>query len=284
MRLKFSDRIGVTNPPTIFQLDNISIPLKNSIWNYLRENILSLDHGLQDKTDKNIDTICKYFLKLPIDSIRSYNAYKKLDWLREYYFDKFDWYEVYNFIEFISDTLLSRKSTIDKNKYYEIINFILQEEMSGFRFINGVLAPITNSSEIDSIISTMELAKENQLYGTTKHIETAITLLSQKPKPDYRNSIKESISGIESIVKQITGEEGGGLDKALSKLESEVKFHGAFKAGLLSLYGYSSDENGIRHAILEEPNVNFDEAKFILVSCSALINFIISKATNSGLL
>jgi hypothetical protein len=105
-----------------------------------------------------------------------------------------------------------------------------------------------------------------------------------KPTPDYRNSIKESISAIESLAKQITNEESGGLDKALSKLDSVVYFHKAFKAGLLSLYGYTSDEDGIRHAILEEPTVGFDEAKFMLISCSALVNFMISKANKGGLL
>lgn len=109
-------------------------------------------------------------------------------------------------------------------------------------------------------------------------------MLSQKPKPDYRSSIKEAISAVESLVKQITGEEGAGLDKALAKLEAKVKFHKAFKPGLLSFYGYTSDEHGIRHAILGEPNVGFYEAIFMLVSCSALVNFLIAKADSCGLL
>jgi len=46
----------------------------------------------------------------------------------------------------------------------------------------------------------------------------------------------------------------------------------------------ASDENGIRHAILEELNIGFDEAKFMLITCSALVNFIISKAAKNGLL
>jgi hypothetical protein len=74
------------------------------------------------------------------------------------------------------------------------------------------------------------------------------------------------------------------LEKALAKLDSIVKFHGGFKAGLLSLYGYTSDEDGIRHAILEEKDIGFDEAKFMLITCSALVNFIISKANKHNLL
>jgi hypothetical protein len=36
--------------------------------------------------------------------------------------------------------------------------------------------------------------------------------------------------------------------------------------------------------MLEEPNVGFDEAKFMLVACSAFVNFIIAKADQCGLL
>lgn len=43
-------------------------------------------------------------------------------------------------------------------------------------------------------------------------------------------------------------------------------------------------EDGIRHAILEEPNVGFHEAKFMLVACSAFVNFLISKAEAASLL
>lgn len=37
---------------------------------------------------------------------------------------------------------------------------------------------------------------------------------------------------------------------------------------------YTSDEGGIRHAMLEEPNIGYDEAKYMAVACSAFVNFI----------
>ncbi len=36
--------------------------------------------------------------------------------------------------------------------------------------------------------------------------------------------------------------------------------------------------------MLEQPNVGYDEAKFILVSCSAFVHFLIAKAAAAGLL
>jgi len=53
--------------------------------------------------------------------------------------------------------------------------------------------------------------------------------------------------------------------------------HHALIKGFSSLYGYTSEADGIRHALLEEPHVGFDEAKYMLVSCSAFVNYLIAK-------
>jgi len=66
-------------------------------------------------------------------------------------------------------------------------------------------------------------------------------------------------------------------------LQGELGLHGALKSALLSLYGYTSDENGIRHAMLDEPDLEFAEAKFMLVACSAFANYIVGKAADGKL-
>ena len=71
---------------------------------------------------------------------------------------------------------------------------------------------------------------------------------------------------------------------ALGKLSEHSEIHGALKSAFNKLYGYTSDESGIRHAILDDPNIGFDEAKFMVVSCSAFVNFLISKAEKAALL
>jgi hypothetical protein len=48
----------------------------------------------------------------------------------------------------------------------------------------------TNPIEIESIDESIGSANRNRLYGTETHLKTAIELLSKKPIPDYRNSIK----------------------------------------------------------------------------------------------
>jgi hypothetical protein len=91
---------------------------------------------------------------------------------------------------------------------------------------------------------------------------------------------KGGISAIESIVKQIFAKITA--EGALKELSKNIDIHKALQSGFIKLYGYSSDEDGIRHPILDQPNVGFAEAKFMIVSCSAFVNFLISKVEAAG--
>ena len=48
----------------------------------------------------------------------------------------------------------------------------------------------------------------------------------------------------------------------------------ALKAGFTSLYGYTNDDDGIRHAMLEEPNIDQSDAMYFLFSCTSFINYL----------
>jgi hypothetical protein len=71
-----------------------------------------------------------------------------------------------------------------------------------------------------------------------------------------------------------------------SKLEKKVNIHGGLKAGFKSIYGYTSDQNGIRHPLLDEPeaNVNETDALFMLGACAAFVSYLINKARSAKLL
>ena len=146
----------------------------------------------------------------------------------------------------------------------------------------GTLSAVTDKSEIASIEKAAAQSDVVGLQNVSTHIKTALELLGKKPQPDYRNSIKESISAVEAAAKKISGEHGGGLDAAIKELAKHVEIHKGLQAGFLSLYGYTSGTGGIRHALLEETNIGFDEAKFMLVSCSAFVNFLKVKPNQVG--
>ncbi len=138
--------------------------------------------------------------------------------------------------------------------------------------------------ETTEVSGALELTERVGLGGAHEHIQTALTLFGKRPDPDYRNSIKESISAVKSIAGVLGKEDSKGLAGALTALCKRTPIHGALKAAFVQLYGYTSNEDGVRHAILDEPQIGFDEAKFMLVSCSAFVNYLISKAQSGGLM
>jgi hypothetical protein len=75
------------------------------------------------------------------------------------------------------------------------------------------------------------------------------------------------------------------LSKALKKLEGKISIHPAMKNGFTSLYAYTSDEKGIRHALLDESAAKVDEtdALFMFGACAAFVSYLINEARTNGL-
>ena len=276
-KMRFSDRIGVTEPSQLLQMSSMSSSLRSRLWNVLREDALSesdIYHPL------NIFRyIADKFLKVPLDDVPK-QAYQQVSYLHNLFFQEWKWYDVYNFVEFVVDNYENvgyrRPGIFDS--FVRKVNMILEDELAGYRIIERTITPLTNKAEVESIQDTFSSVK-NRFDGTQTHFGTALQLFSKRPDPDYRNSIKEAISAVESLVTTIAGEKD--FARALRMLREKLGLHPAFVGALEKLYGYTSDEDGIRHGIFDAPDAGFDEAKFMLVTCSALVNFVIGKAKES---
>jgi hypothetical protein len=158
-------------------------------------------------------------------------------------------------------------------------NAVLEGELSAYRFVGGRITEITSKREIAEIEEALEAAPR----PVALHLKTALERLADKKSPDYRNSIKESISGVEALCRLITGDPKATLGQAIKQIKTKVAIHPAMEKAFDSLYGYTSNEGGIRHALLEDPNLKFEDAKFMLVSCSAFINYLIAKGARAGI-
>ena len=159
---------------------------------------------------------------------------------------------------------------------YEVVNDFFEREYIGYRFIDEKIVPISDPYEVAAIKDTLSIEYES-VY---EHISKANKVLSDRENPDYENSIKESISAVEAMCQIIIDPNGNEatLGNMLKKLENNgIAIHGALKSAFEKLYGYTSDANGIRHAgDIGGPSSTFEEAKFMLVSCCAFINYLIA--------
>ncbi len=165
--------------------------------------------------------------------------------------------------------------------YTKEFNEIFEQAKSGYRFIDGLISPIVGESEIKSI----EEASNTKFYSVNTHMQKALQFYSDRENPDYENSIKESISAVEAMCCIIAGLSGASatLGAALKKLEENgIIIHGAMRAAFSQLYGYASDTDGIRHGGMDFKNAPAEDAKYMLVSCSAFVNYLLEKHSKTG--
>lgn len=187
--------------------------------------------------------------------------------------------EVLDVIEYACKWL---SSSIQQNKGFMFLDFnqLFEKEYVGYRFVNGRIVAISDTTEI----GTIEEACHNPVEGCRVQLQKALDFLADRENRDYKNSIKESISAVESICQVIVNNEKATLGQALKRLESNgLVIHPSLEQAFLKLYGYTCDQGGIRHAEgMFESNVTFEEAKFMLVSCSAFINYLTAEMGKGG--
>jgi hypothetical protein len=277
--MRFSERIGSRPVKVEIQRESMDDDLRIGLWNVFK--LLFLDNIENRRIslssfDRFFTELWMHFFKRPLETM-SDDVYDICNQLREWFFS-WDWDYVYDFIEYVPTI----PTPIDREGFQNACNRIMERELSAYRFVGQLITPITDEQEVQEIEDAIDNARDNKLVGVKAHLEAALAMLSDRKQPDYRNSIKESISAVESIAQVISSDPKAELGKALKLIEDNIGIHPALKKGFLAIYGYTSDEGGIRHAMLDVPNIEFEDAKYMLVSCSTFINYLIVKADKAG--
>lgn len=277
--MKFSQRIGKTPINKELQLSSIDEDLLNSLWNAFILGILepiSKQSGFySNRFDYLSEIIWINYFKLPMDRTPGTQHFEST--IRKYFFG-FKWFEVYDFIEFIAN-INTERIRINTEEYKNYCNHILEREFSAYRFVDGIISPISNTIEVEEIEQAIEKINYfTSLKGANIHLTNALNKLSDRKYPDYRNSIKESISAIETTCRVLTEENT--LGKALNALETKgIIIDGQLKSGFEKIYASTNNrQSGIRHAIVEDhKEPDFEDAKFMLVASSSFINYLVGK-------
>lgn len=285
VRRCFSESIGKSKCMMEMQYDDFDERTRTQISNKLFEILrLFLDHptGYNSRSGTN-DSAGNHFCKAILSDV--FNESTVLNDGRT-----FNWKVVYGFIQKviedaeyneILDILWYINGWINDNYFFNnklfsmTFNHLFEDEYVGYRFINGKIVAITDRCEINEI----EQACKAPYAGCKAHIEKAVGFLADREHKDYKNCIKESISAVESICCIIADKKNAKLGEALKILESKCNLKGQLKSAFEKLYTYTNnDKGGIRHAEgLFVSEVSFEEAKFMLVSCSAFVNYLIAE-------
>jgi hypothetical protein len=279
----FSQRMGLKPLKKELQLESMDNRLRIGLWNCLirfseRADGYYAKYCVKDRELFLRESWSDFFGKR-LDELSSFDRFPEK--LQTHFFN-FKWNQVYDFFEF----LFSIQPGLSIYKDFENdINEVLKKESSAYRCVDGNFIPITDDIELKAIEEAGDGKKP--LSEPSEHIKKAKKLFSDRESPDYHNSIKESISAVESMCRISAKEKTITLGDALKKMEREgiANVDPALSKGFSSIYGWTSDEGGIRHSMKfgEGSDVGLEDAKFMLVAASAFVNYLKEKAIRAGI-
>lgn len=178
------------------------------------------------------------------------------------------------------------------NRVFDLIEFIMRHAECPPEFSTGLsdvfhrfrlayiidpgppptIFPATTVEEGNELKRSLTEFRAAGLDGCAAHLRNASKCINDG---DAAGGVRESIHAVESVVKKIAPK-ANTLSDALPALKKlGAPHHSQFVTALGNLYNYTSDEDGIRHALSEaEANVTLDEALFMLGTCTSFASYL----------
>lgn len=281
-QLTFKQAEGAAPLPSQLKREEISPAMAALLWEFIRPELensvkfVSTTTGMSHKFVGNW-----YFILYHNHVIREHrfgdefpSTDKVISEVRRKFISR-DYLEVLDFLQFV----MRHKNCPER--FPIVINNIFTGQRSAYRVVdNDTFIPISSSEEESALKAAFSTTSEAKFAGTRAHLRNSVVAISDGK---FADSVRESIHAVESVARTL--EPTAKLSKALARLESSIRLHPSMKQGFASLYGYTSDEEGIRHPLLEagDPAVDEADALFMLGACASFVTYLTTKVRTSGL-
>ncbi len=274
----FAERYGFKPGRTVIQTESLDDDTRVRLWNLiagLKKTIY--DEALWDTERTIVRYMWSEFYRNPLDTIAndaSIWAMMRETALAGEWFDVFELFE--SFIE-----VMERAQTGVAGVLTPLFNDELSRCLVGWRFVGMELVRVDRDEEREALVDALDASAD--LPGANHHLSRAMAHLSSREDPDYANAVKEAVSAVEAVVGKLTGEHT--LGAGLKKLETAgVSIHPALRLGWDKLYGWASDESGVRHGSIDAASVDQPLAKYMVIACSAFVSYLIEEGRKASLL
>jgi hypothetical protein len=281
-RLTFEQAEGAEPLPAQLKLKEVSQELRALLWavflNVLRETSVGDTFDQLDVQEPFLSLLRDWHVKRCFKAADEFTSSFEY-WLEELkgVFMEGDYLKIFGFVQWAL-----RHG--DKPYRLEIeVDDALRESRAAYAlFDNDTIIPIGSDAELGALARAFADVAASEFKGARAHLRNAGSELTAG---NYAPSIRESIGAVESVAR-VLEPSANALGPALSTLERSAHVHGALGAGFRSLYGFTSDEKGIRHPLLDKPGAQVDEtdALYMLGSCAAFVSYLINKARQARLL
>jgi len=270
--LTFEQREGLAPLPSQLALGEINQAVKTSLWStisgYIDANSHNTGWGTTIANDYLSSIARRHFVEVQhryIDDFSEETTEIKHNW-KAYFLPEATYGATLGFTEWLV------RADDDRTPLATGIERVLIRTRAAYRLIDRyTIAPIASEEEAAAYKAALSALEATNQPGGRKHLLNAGSYLSQGK---FAESVRESIHSVEGLLRNLTGHSR--FSKAAAQIATERQLHESFKLALNNLYGYSSDEEGIRHPLLSKGDaaVTEQDALFMLAVCAAFITYL----------
>ena len=277
--LSFSQRYGYEPLPEPMRLEEISDDLRRETWNATREFLIKKRHFgrnyyFRQNEARIIERIVGKFLRVTEDGVAT--DYEEI-------VSRFKWLCIsasFNkLLEFLEAFVNDRDV---EGEFVERIRYLFEIHGAAYRLDSSRpihhFVPVASKEQGEATRQAVATVQQSGVApGAATHLRQAVEHLNAGR---YADSIRESIHAVESVARVIDPEANKTLGPALKSLErAGLLHHPALREAFDRLYGYTNDEQGVRHALIERDaaDVDVDDALFMYGACASFAAYLVNK-------
>lgn len=268
--LSFSESQGYESIPTQLDLEQLPVRTRTRLWNVLYESLQI--HPIYRTMDEHwlcilFDIHCNYFA-LPADEWNS-NPSPIINQYRNFF-------KVARFNKVFDLLIVLMRDSRCPKEFTTRVAALFDEEQLAYTVVmhpEVTIMPTATVQEGRVIGTALRDTSLFGLNGANSHLRLAGQAVNDR---NWAESIRNSISAVESVARQIDPNASRSLQAALNSIKKSQRLHPALGDAFQKLYGYTSDEQGVRHALLDESSARVDsaEAIFMLGACAAFVSYL----------
>lgn len=269
----FSQRSGLSEIPPQLKLGEVSPELRRLLDFYISEEIEREEsrgfeyHYFSGEWERVAKDLHVLFLGNSADSFenRSYQLRKQL----EAKFAKLSLGPLFDLVEFF----LGHKGCSAELKSDLAGAFV--RARAAYRVVDGIIVAIGTDQQAEAFECALRVTQETGALAARQHLILAGSALRNG---NWAGSVRESIHAVEAMARKIVPGTDA-LGPALTQLEARGYLHGGLKKAFGNLYGYASDEQGVRHPLVLRDVASVDEADalFMLGACASFVSYLIAR-------
>ena len=277
--LSFSQRYGYEPLPEPMRLEEISDDLRREIWNATREFLIKKrsfgrNYYFSQNEARIIERIVGKFLRVTEDRVAT--DYEEI-------VSRFKWLCISASFNKLLEFLEAFANDRDvEDEFVERIRYLFEIHGAAYRLDSSRpiqhFVPVASKEQGEATRQAVATVQQSGVApGAATHLRQAVEHLNAGR---YADSIRESIHAVESVARVIDPEANKTLGPALKSLErAGLLHHPALREAFDRLYGYTNDEQGVRHALIERDaaDVDVDDALFMYGACASFAAYLVNK-------